>query len=106
MESVQKEENIILSNLSKSELEQLFFSINQMPLTFRRKLNIPTSISFGNEIEVNGIPLDRAVLLTELFNDVSALYDEDRYAVHQEETAEAEIVTPVLTNERFSSSSN
>lgn len=99
MESVQKEDNIILSSLSKSELEQLFFNINQMPLTFRRKLNIPTSISFGNEIEVNGIPLDRAVLLTELFNDVSALYDEDRYAVHQEETTDAEIVTPILTNE-------
>ena len=70
-----------------------------MPLTFRRKLNIPNNISFGNEIEIDGIPLDKAVLVTELFNDVAALYDEDRYVVHQEETAEAEIVTPVLTNE-------
>ena len=49
-----------------------------MPLTFRRKLNIPNNISFGNEIEINGIPLDKAVLVTELFNDVAALYDEDR----------------------------
>ena len=99
MESVNRENNVILSSLSKKELIDLFTRINDMPLTFRRKLNIPNNISFGNEIEINGIPLDKAVLITELFNDVAALYDEDRYAVHQEETAEAEIVTPVLTNE-------
>ena len=99
MESVGKEQNIILSSLSKNELEQLFFRINEMPLTFRRKLNIPSSISFGNEIEINGLSLDRAVLVIESFNDASSLYDNDRYVAHQEETADAEIVTPILTNE-------
>ena len=99
MESVKKEGNVVLSSLSKKDLISLFSKINEMPLTFRRRLNIPNNISFGNEIEINGIPLDRAVLITELFNDVAALYDDDRYVVHQEETAEAEIVTPVLTNE-------
>ena len=99
MESVNRDKCVIVSSLSKNELIQLFTKINEMPLRFRRKLNIPNNISFGNEIEINGIPLDKAVLITELYNDVAALYDDDRYSVHQEETAEAEIVTPILTNE-------
>ena len=78
MESVNRESNVILSSLSKKELVDLFTRINDQPLEFRRRLNIPNNISFGNEIEINGIPLDRAVLITELFNDVAALYDEDQ----------------------------
>lgn len=99
MYSVKKEDNIILSALSKEELLVLFNKINKKPLVFRSKLTIPNNISFGNEIEINGISLGNTRLVTELFNDVSDLYDEDRYAVHEEETAEAEVVTPVLTNE-------
>ena len=55
MVSVNKEDNIVLSSLSKKELLELFTKVNSMPLTFRRKLNIPNNISFGNEIEINGI---------------------------------------------------
>lgn len=64
MESVNRESNVILSSLSKKELIDLFTRINDQPLEFRRKLNIPNNISFGNEIEINGIPLDKAVLVT------------------------------------------
>lgn len=99
MKSINKDNSVILSSLSKEELLDLFTKINNMPLTYRKKLNIPNNISFGNEIEINGMSLDLAKIVTELFNDVAELYDEDRYVVHQEETAEAEIVTPVLTNE-------
>ena len=98
MESVNRDTNIILSSLSKTELISLFTRINEMPLTFRCRLNIPSNISFGNEIEIEGITLNRASLITELFNDSVGLYGEDRYEVHPEQTAAAEIVTPVLTN--------
>ena len=99
MECVNTNKSLVLSTMSKKQLEELFFNINAMSLTFRKKLNIQNNISFGNEIEINGIPLDKAVLVTELFNDVACLYDSDRYSVHQEETTAAEIVTPILTNE-------
>ena len=99
MTNINKEKNVVLTSLSNDELVDLFIKINGIPLKFRRRLNIPNNISFGNEIEVNGISLNMAKMVTELFNDVSDLYEEDRYVVHKEETAEAEIVTPILTNE-------
>ncbi len=98
MESVNRDNNIILSSMSNSELISLFTRINEMPLTFRRRLNIPNNISFGNEIEIEGISLNRAALITEYFNNSAGLHGEGRYEVHPEQTAAAEIVTPVLTN--------
>ena len=98
MFSSDKSKNIILCQMSDTELLELFKKINSTPLRFRRKLNLSSSISFGNEIEINRLPLDTAVLVTELFNDVHELEDKDRYVVHQEETTDAEIVTPILHN--------
>lgn len=99
MFSVDKSSNFILCNMSKDELLKLFKRINKEPLRFRSKLNLPDYVSFGNEIEINSIPLDKSVLLVELFNDVKELYDEDRYVVHQEQTTDSEVVTPILTDE-------
>ncbi len=90
--------NIILGNLSQAQLTELFFRINETPIYFRTKLNLPTSITFGNEIEINGIPLDVAMLITGLFNDVHDLEGYSRYSAHIEETASAEIITPVSKN--------
>ena len=98
MVSVDKSKNIILCEMSDSELLELFKKINVSPLRFRKQLNLSDNVSFGNEIEVNSIPLDKAILLTELFNDIYCLENNDRYVVHQEETADAEIVTPILQN--------
>lgn len=98
MLSVDKSSNIILTSLNSDDLKQLLIRINNMPLNFRNKLYLPDYISFGNEIEVNDAPLDRTVLLVELFNDVNDLFNNEKYAVHQEETADAEIITPVLTD--------
>lgn len=98
MVSVDKSKNIILCDMSKDELLELFNRINSTPLRFRKKLNLSSSVSYGNEIEVNNLPLDKAVLLTELFNDIYELENKDKYVVHQEETADAEIVTPILQN--------
>lgn len=96
MFSVNKSSNIILSSLDNTELLSLLFKINEVPLTFREKLFLPEYISFGNEIEINDAPLDRTVLIVELFNDICELIENERYAVHQEETADAEVVTPIL----------
>ncbi len=98
MFSIRKEDNIILTDLSVSELTSLFERINSSPLLYRARLSIPKSMSFGNEIEINNLPLNKAVLITELFNDVHELTGDDRYKVAQEETADAEIVTPILSN--------
>lgn len=98
MFSANKSNNIILSSLNNEELLCLLKEINDTPLLFRERLFLPEYISFGNEIEVNDAPLDRTVLLVELFNDVCDLIEKERYAVHQEETADAEIITPILTD--------
>lgn len=100
MFSVDKSSNIILKSLSDDDLINLFKRINHSPLVFRDRLFLPDYISFGNEIEVNDAPLDRTVLLVELFNDVNDLEEDNRYVVHQEETTEtgAEIVTPILSD--------
>lgn len=98
MLSINKSRNIILSSLTKDELDTLFMEINKIPMKFRRSLVLPEDITFGNEIEVNNMPLNKAVLTTELFNDIHELDEKDRYVVHQEQTAAAEIVTPILNN--------
>lgn len=98
MISVSMTDNIIVSSLSYDDLISLFRTINNIPLNFRDRLYLPDYMSFGNEIEVNDMPLDKTVLLVELFNDVLDLRDTRRYAVHQEETADAEIITPILTD--------
>ena len=64
MFSSDKSKNIILCQMSDTELLELFKKINSTPLRFRRKLNLSSSISFGNEIEINSLPLDTAVLVT------------------------------------------
>lgn len=97
MFGVDRSKNIILNNMSKDELIELFKRINSTPLRFRSSLNLPLSVTFGNEIEINSISLEKARVLTELFNDIHGL--EERYEVHYEETADSEIVTPVLVNE-------
>lgn len=98
MFSVNKADNVILSSLSNDDLISLFRKINETPLSFRNRLYLPDYVSFGNEIEVNDMPLDKTVLLVELFNDVFDLFNKNRYVVHQEETADAEIITPILTD--------
>lgn len=98
MFKVTLKDNIMVSSLSKDDLVSLFKTINNIPLNFRDRLYLPDYMSFGNEIEVNDIPLDKTVLLVELFNDVLDLQNTGRYAVHQEETADAEIITPILTD--------
>lgn len=98
MFTVDKSRNIILSSLSKEELTNLFKQINTFPMRFRKELIISQDFSFGNEIEINSIPLDKVVLLVELFNHTHELNGDDKYVVHQEETAAAEVVTPILNN--------
>ena len=90
--------NTILSSLNKDELLSLFREINNMSLRYRDFLNLPDYVTFGNEIEVNNIPLHISLFLVELFNDVAQLEGKDRYAIHQEETASTEVVTSILTN--------
>ena len=79
MFSMDKSSNIILCNLSNDELEKLLKRINTEPLRFRSKLNLPDYVSFGNEIEINSISMDKASLLVELFNDVKELYNTKGY---------------------------
>ena len=98
MIDINRKNTIILQDLSNNELTQLFHNINVTPLTFRTTLNIPDNITFGNEIEVNDISEERASFFTSLFNDIYNLQGNDIYKVHPEETADAEIVTPRLTN--------
>ncbi len=98
MLSINKSRNIILSSLTKDELDNLFKEINKLPMKFRRNLVLSEDITFGNEIEVNNVQLNKAVLMTELFNDIHELDENERYVVHQEQTASAEIVTPILNN--------
>lgn len=93
---VNKTNNILLTSLSEEELVEFLHKVNNTPFYFRRKLSLSTDASFGNEIEFNSIPLNKAVLLTEFFNDVCGL--DNKYVVHQEETAGAEVVTPILMN--------
>ncbi|HIS17473.1 MAG TPA: amidoligase family protein [Candidatus Coprovivens excrementavium] len=96
---ISKNNNIILSDLSMEQLELFLKRVNVTPLKFRKSLDLPEYISFGNEIEINGIDFNTAEIIVGLFNDVHDLYDKDRFNLHEEETAAAEIVTPILTNQ-------
>lgn len=98
MFSVNKEDNIILRDLSKEELVDLFHKINETPLQFRRTLHLPEYITFGNEIEIDGVSEPKAKIVVEMFNDVHYLEGNERYEVHQEATADAEIVTPIMSD--------
>ena len=84
MFSVNKSSNIVLTSLCTDELLSLFKKINETPLKFREKLHLPDYITFGNEIEVDDAPLDKTVLMVELFNDIYDLFDNEKYVVHQE----------------------
>ncbi len=98
MVSVNKKDNIILSSLSNSELQDFFQKANSTPLFMRRKLNLADYISFGNEIEINGLSLATTSMVVTLFNDVHNLEGNERFSAVKEDTAFAEVVTPVLTN--------
>lgn len=90
--------NIILTDLNKDELLNVFIKINQMPLVFRKKLNLSPDISFGNEIEFNDLILKDAKVLVNDFNTKNGLDNKDSYKLHVEKTAEGEIVTPIHTD--------
>lgn len=89
---------IILSSLSESQLRDLLLKINNLPLRFRRNLNLPSYISFGNEIEVNNLNLSSAEFVVELFNDVHDLKSNQRFVVKEDQTVDSEITSPILTD--------
>lgn len=83
--------------------EQLFFfllSVNHTPLVFRDSLVLPEYISFGNEIEVNGIDLKNAEEDVAYFNAIHQLKDNYGFIAKKDETVDAEITTPILHNSK------
>lgn len=98
MVSVNSKNNIVLTSLNKDELISFFYKINQMPLTFRKRLNLSPDISFGNEIEFNDLVLSEAKSLVNDFNNKNGLENKKTYKFHVEKTAEGEIVTPIHTD--------
>lgn len=86
-----------LSSLNRSQLVDYLLMVNKSEFLFRPHLDIDTLLSFGNEIEVNGIDLEKADALVYGFNLQHDLdRDKDKYVVHKELTADSEIVTPIL----------
>jgi len=94
-----KNASIILSSLSQKKLEQLLIEINNTPLYFRNSLNLPSYISFGNEIEVNGISVQSAEIVVGMFNDVHDLQGNNEWVAKEDETVDAEITAPILNDE-------
>lgn len=93
--------NIILSNLTKSELNDLLKKINKDPLLFRKKLNLPVFVSFGVEIEGDGLTEDYVEEIIDNFNYDNALLQEEYYSLSQDYTVDFEVISPILTNTAF-----
>ncbi len=91
----------ILSSLSPNEIDDFIRRAAVEELTFRRTLNFSDLYSFGNEIEVNNMVEYNPKRFVEDFNDDHALFDDEMYVEVDEPTAEAEIVTPILTNQQY-----
>lgn len=92
--------NTTLCSLSKSQLISFLRIINKKDLVFRDELDLSPTISYGNEIEVNGIELEHAKVMVDYFNKERDLDDSRLYTAHEELTASCEVVTPILTNDR------
>lgn len=96
---VNKKTNIIVSDLNSDELLLLLKEINKTPLLFRRQLDLPEYISFGNEIELNNLNIASASLTVGLFNDVHELSGKQQFVVKSDQTVDVEITTPILGND-------
>ena len=96
---VNKKTNIIVSDLNSDELLLLLKEINKTPLLFRRQLDLPEYISFGNEIELNNLNMASASLTVGLFNDVHELSGKQQFVVKSDQTVDVEITTPILGND-------
>ena len=89
---------ILVENLKKNSFLELLHYLNDMKMQYRSTLNLPNNITFGNEIEVNGIILDDAMEYVEEFNDKKKLWGRKRFEVHHDLTCDSEIVTPTMTD--------
>lgn len=101
MVTINRKNATIISKLPKDKLSELLSRIQSEDFVFRKKLNIPTIYSFGNEIEFNCYFEQDVPQFVNVFNDEHALYEEDRYESRYEMTAGGEIVTPILTDEQY-----
>ena len=98
---VNTDKSVVLSSLYESKISDLVSKAAYEPFVFRKKLNFSSLYSFGNEIEVNNMFKNENELLVEKFNDKHSLFDDDKFVIHDEPTADAEIATPILTNQQY-----
>jgi len=91
--------DIKVSELTDYNLNDLFFDLNTMKLEFRNELTLSSDSTFGNEIEVNDLSLNAAEAIVENFNDTHLLNPTHSYDAHEELTASAEIVTPIMKDD-------
>ena len=88
----------IIEDLSKNSFMDLLHYLNSTRMQYRKSLNLPSSVTFGNEIEVNDIILDDAREIVEDFNMRKKLWGRDHFIVHKDLTCDSEIVTPIMTD--------
>ena len=89
---------ILVEKLSNNSFRELLHYLNETKMSYRSTLNLPSKITFGNEIEVNDIILDDAVELVEDFNNKKKLWGRKRFEVHKDLTCDSEIVTPIMSD--------
>lgn len=89
---------VLFKDISKNSLTELFYYLNGMRMEYRKKLNLPDFITFGNEIEVNDIILDDAKAIVKEFNSDRHLSKNDSFDTREELTCDSEIVTPIMTD--------
>lgn len=87
---------ILLKDLSKSEFANLLYRINNMKFNFRYSINLPSNITFGNEIEVNGISFSEANEMVDFFNMDHCLTSEYCFDTTEDISVDSEIVTPIM----------
>lgn len=83
-------------NMSKSKLKDALMAANIETLSFRKKLSLPPSITFGNEIEVNDLDLSSASKIVSSFNNIHHLNNNNGFAVTEDYSVASEIITPIL----------
>lgn len=91
-----------MSNLVSSDISSLLEYINKMDFLYRDILSIDSNITFGNEIEVNGIDNIDMYRLLKRFNDENKLFNNsDKYMISDDITVDTEVITPILTNNKY-----
>ena len=90
--------SISISVVDNKKTDMLLNRIYESPFLFRNKLNLDNKITFGSEIEVNGVDNIEMYKTIKSFNIKHNLIDDDRYLISDDITVDSEVITPILTD--------